>query len=64
MGPGVVGLWGAAPHTSRLPRCASHFCRVVVDVGVDLGSRGLGADGGGAGLDGGNDTDPGRVGVC
>ena len=47
-----------------IERAVEGCCRVVVGVGVDLGLRGLGIDAGGAGLDGGNDADPGRVGVC
>ena len=47
-----------------IKRVVEGRCRVVVGVGIDLGSRGLGVDAGGAGLDGGNDANPGRVGVC
>ena len=47
-----------------IERAIKGRCRVVVGVGVDLGLRGLGVNAGGAGLDGGNNADSGRVGVC
>ena len=44
-----MGLYEAL---MAIERAVEGRCRVVVGVGVDLGSRGLGINAGGAGLDG------------